>query len=78
MLGHPAVAVFVSHVGVNSLYEAAYHAKPIVSIPLIADQPANAAKAGALHSMHALIYEHSVHNVWTIFSSLSCYTVPSM
>ena len=45
VLGHPAVKAFVTHAGVNSLYEAAYHAKPIVAVPLIADQPSNAAQA---------------------------------
>ncbi len=66
VLGHPAVKAFVTHAGINSLYEAAYHAKPILSIPLISDQPANAAKvmlaplnqlavavSGSLHAIHA-------------------------
>lgn len=47
VLGHPAVKAFVTHAGVNSLYEAAYHAKPIVAVPLIADQPSNAAQVNA-------------------------------
>ncbi|KAK9820198.1 hypothetical protein WJX72_007391 [[Myrmecia] bisecta] len=45
ILGHPNLKAFLTHAGVNSLYEAAYHAVPIVSIPMIADQPDNAAKA---------------------------------
>ncbi|DBA99101.1 TPA: hypothetical protein ACH3X1_014235 [Trebouxia sp. C0004] len=45
VLGRPAVKAFLTHAGINSLYEAAYHGKPIVSVPLIVDQPANAAKA---------------------------------
>lgn len=44
LLGHPAVKVFVTHAGINSVYEAAYHAKPVVAVPLIADQPENAVK----------------------------------
>ena len=44
VLGHPAVKAFLTHAGINSLYEAAYHGKPVVSVPLIVDQPANAAK----------------------------------
>jgi len=44
ILGHSAVQAFVTHAGINSLYEAAYHAKPIVAVPLIADQPENAVK----------------------------------
>lgn len=51
VLGHPAVKAFVTHAGINSLYEAAYHAKPIVSIPLISDQPANAAKVSCVHQV---------------------------
>ena len=42
VLGHPAVKVFVTQAGINSLYEAIYHAVPVVSVPLIADQPINA------------------------------------
>ena len=42
VLGHPAVKLFVTQAGINSLYEAIYHAKPVVSVPLIADQPVNA------------------------------------
>ncbi|DBB07554.1 TPA: hypothetical protein ACH3X3_009010 [Trebouxia sp. C0006] len=45
ILGHPAVGVFLTQGGINSLYEAAYRAKPIVTIPLIADQEGNAVTA---------------------------------
>ena len=44
ILGHPSVKAFVMQAGINSLYEAAYHAKPVVSIPLVTDQVDNAAK----------------------------------
>lgn len=44
VLGHFAVQAFVTHAGINSLYEAAYHATPIVAVPLVADQPENAVK----------------------------------
>lgn len=44
ILGHPALKAFVTQAGTNSLYEAAYHGKPIVAVPLIAEQPDNAAK----------------------------------
>lgn len=41
ILGHPATRVFLSHLGLNSLYEAAYHGVPIVGLPLASDQPDN-------------------------------------
>ena len=44
ILGHPAVKAFVTHAGSNGLYEAAYHGKPVVSVPLMNEQPDNAAK----------------------------------
>jgi len=44
ILGQPSVKAFVMQAGINSLYEAAYHAKPVVSIPLVTDQVDNAAK----------------------------------
>ena len=49
LLAHPAIRTFVTHGGANSLYEAAYHAVPIVSIPqMMADQRENARKVNAL------------------------------
>ncbi|KAA6426439.1 MAG: UDP-Glycosyltransferase glycogen phosphorylase [Trebouxia sp. A1-2] len=45
VLGDPAVKIFVTHAGSNSIYEAAYHGKPVVCIPLLADQLDQAAKA---------------------------------
>lgn len=45
VLAHPAVKLFVTQSGINSLYEAAYNAVPMVSVPIIGDQINNAAKA---------------------------------
>lgn len=42
VLGHPAVAAFVSHAGSHSMYEAAYHGVPMVSVPFNNDQIHNA------------------------------------
>ena len=53
ILGHPAVKVFVTQAGVDSLYLAASHGKPIVSVPMAADQPDNAA------TVHNLIMFHT-------------------
>ena len=44
VLGHPSVAAFVTQGGTNSIQEAMYHGKPVIVIPLVADQPMNAAK----------------------------------
>ena len=42
LLGHPATAAFPTHGGIHSLYEAVYHAVPMVVVPIGADQPDNA------------------------------------
>ena len=44
LLGHPQTRAFVSHVGINSLQEAAYHGVPMVGIPLWGDQYDNAVR----------------------------------
>lgn len=38
ILGHPKTKLFITHGGTNGLYEAIYHAVPILGIPLIFDQ----------------------------------------
>eukprot|EP00884_Botryococcus_braunii_P009348 jgi/Botrbrau1/18414/Bobra.0072s0007.1 len=45
ILGHPLTRAFLTHGGINGLYEAAYHATPIVGLPMIADQLDNVMKA---------------------------------
>ncbi|KAL9965233.1 hypothetical protein ACROYT_G029004 [Oculina patagonica] len=42
VLGHANTKVFLSHVGHNSMYEAAFHGVPIVGFPMWGDQPENA------------------------------------
>ncbi|XP_032091788.1 UDP-glucuronosyltransferase 2A1-like [Thamnophis elegans] len=41
LLGHPKTKAFITHGGTNGIYEAIYHAIPIVGIPLFADQTDN-------------------------------------
>ncbi len=60
ILGHPAVKAFLTHAGINSLYEAAYHGKPIISVPLIVDQPANAAKVHADSCIGSIFFLNSM------------------
>jgi UDP:flavonoid glycosyltransferase YjiC (YdhE family) len=38
ILSHPNVCAIVSHCGINSVYEAVHSGKPIVGIPMLADQ----------------------------------------
>jgi len=41
------VVALVSHGGLLSMFEAAYHAKPVIMLPVFCDHDANAAKAAA-------------------------------
>uniref|UniRef100_A0A8C2GIX1 UDP-glucuronosyltransferase n=1 Tax=Cyprinus carpio TaxID=7962 RepID=A0A8C2GIX1_CYPCA len=41
LLGHPKTRAFITHGGTNGIYEAIYHAVPMVGIPLFGDQPDN-------------------------------------
>ncbi|KAL8579439.1 hypothetical protein ACOMHN_026804 [Nucella lapillus] len=45
LLGHPNTKVFFTHCGKNGQYEALYHAVPMVSSPLFAEQFYNAKRA---------------------------------
>ncbi|KAL2079050.1 hypothetical protein ACEWY4_024794 [Coilia grayii] len=38
LLGHPKTRAFVAHGGTNGIYEAIYHAVPVVGLPLLFDQ----------------------------------------
>ena len=44
VLGHPNVAVFVSHCGINSVHESVRAGTPIVGLPMFADQRDMAAR----------------------------------
>jgi glucuronosyltransferase len=41
-LGHPACKAFVTHAGIHSVYEAAFHGVPVVGVPFMDEQLANA------------------------------------
>jgi len=45
LLAHPNVKAFLTHGGVNSVYQAVYHGVPILGCPFFADQPDNIAQA---------------------------------
>jgi UDP-N-acetylglucosamine:LPS N-acetylglucosamine transferase len=38
VLGHPATRLFISHCGVHSMYEAAFHGVPVLALPFTPDQ----------------------------------------
>ncbi|XP_043912542.1 2-hydroxyacylsphingosine 1-beta-galactosyltransferase-like isoform X2 [Protopterus annectens] len=38
LLGHPSTKVFVSHCGLNGIFESIYHGVPVVGIPFYGDQ----------------------------------------
>nr|CAI5842761.1 unnamed protein product [Callosobruchus analis] len=45
ILGHPKLKAFVTHGGLLSMFEAVYHAVPIITMPVFCDHDSNAAKA---------------------------------
>lgn len=70
VLGCPAVKALITNAGKNSLYEAAYHGKPLVAVPLSGDQTDNAAKvrsdsASDVVAAFALLYILSVTRIET-------------
>lgn len=49
LLAHPNIKIFITHGGLLSIQEAAYHGTPLIGFPLFADQDLNmkqAEKAG--------------------------------
>ena len=47
VLGHKNTKIFVSHCGINSVFEAIYHGVPIIGLPIFGDQLQNALKVKA-------------------------------
>lgn len=68
VLGHPAVKAFVTHAGSNSICEAGFHGKPVVCIPLLADQFDQAARVCALwQSPHQTSLNSANCAVWVFY-----------
>lgn len=47
VLGHPATLLLVSHCGLHSIYEAAFHGVPVVGLPFMFEQADNCMKLAA-------------------------------
>ncbi|XP_035523315.1 UDP-glucuronosyltransferase 2A1-like, partial [Morone saxatilis] len=58
LLGHPKTRAFVTHGGTNGLYEAVYHAVPLVGVPLFGDQPDNLARLSRRGAAIVLDFNH--------------------
>lgn len=59
LLGHPKLRAFVSHGGLLSLHEAAYHGAPTLVLPVFCDHDGNAAQAGKLRSPRSCLKNYS-------------------
>ena len=68
LLAHKDIKAFVSHVGHNSLYEAAYNGVPVVAFPLFGDQHANAKLAE--HAGIGLTVDHKSCNAQELFETI--------
>ena len=44
LLANPAVKLFITHCGISSTFESAFHGVPVVAVPLFGDQEDNADK----------------------------------
>ena len=44
LLANPAVKLFITHCGISSTFESAFHGVPVVTVPLFAEQEDNADK----------------------------------
>ena len=47
-MAHKGTKAFISHAGLNSLYEAAFYGVPVVCVPLFGDQHSNCVQAQAV------------------------------
>lgn len=64
VLGHPATRLLVSHCGLHSIYEAAFHGVPVVGLPFMFEQVRAAATASELHQ-GIVVSTTSMHCGWS-------------
>ena len=68
LLAHKHIKLFISHVGMNSLYDSAYHGVPVVAVPLFADQFSNAKRAE--HFGLAIAVNHETMDAQQLFDTI--------
>lgn len=68
ILAHQKVKIFITHGGIQSIYEAVYHAVPVIGIPVFGDQPHNVAFAEEKGFGVLLAYENLTE--FNIFESV--------
>jgi len=68
LLGHKKLRTFVSHAGINSVYESLYRGVPVVAIPLFSDQFDNALQM--LERGVALVVDYETLTVDGLFNAI--------
>ncbi|CAK6433117.1 unnamed protein product [Pipistrellus nathusii] len=76
LLGHPKTKAFITHGGINGIYEGIYHGVPMVGIPMFADQHDNIAhmkaKGAAVEvNMHTMTSAELLKAVRTVINDPS-------
>ena len=79
VLGHPNTKLFISHGGLLSLFESAFHAVPVLGIPLFGDHDLNLARAVSmgyarvieLLDLTAHVLEHEIHSMFNMSAEYS-------
>ncbi|PIK37197.1 putative UDP-glucuronosyltransferase 2A1-like [Apostichopus japonicus] len=64
LLAQEKTVLFISHAGINSMYEAIYYSKPVLTFPLFGDQPDTARRAADRHmGEHLHLYRVKTHEI---------------
>ena len=79
IMAHPNTKIFITHGGGNSQFEALYHGVPVISFPVVTDQPYNAKRAqyhgfGIILDLQEFTPDDLVHAVREIAVTDESYT----